>query len=79
MVIAHLPRRLIEAVRRLLLLVYLLYEEVIYMHDTIGSKHITDKEIEEEKKAVKHAKGKLKHESAETLDEHQWHKHPGGG
>ncbi len=49
------------------------------MQDTIGSKDTTDDKIKEEKEKVKHTKGTLKHDSAEALDEHQWHKHPGGG
>ena len=47
------------------------------MDDTIGSKHTTEEQ--EEKKDIKHAQGQLKKDSADALDEHQWHKHPGGG
>jgi hypothetical protein len=48
------------------------------MQDLLGSKH-SIKEKDEEEKHKQHAKGKLKHDTAEALEEHQWHKHPGGG
>lgn len=48
------------------------------MQDKLGSKHSVE-EQEKEKKQIQHTKNKLKNDSAEALEEHQWHKHPGGG